>query len=83
MTGLSAVGDSFSIAGPPSKKFAIQSYTAHLRRIEPFIGPGDTFGYRERRDTPICESALPTWLEWTQIDRPRVPQVSVSIVSVE
>ena len=39
--------------------------------------------HRERRDTPICESALPTWLEWTQIDRPRVPEFSVSIVSVE
>ena len=24
-----------------------------------------------------------TWLEWTQIDRPRVPEFSVSIESVE
>ena len=29
------------------------------------------------------ESALPTWLEWTQIGRPRAPEFSVSIVSVE
>ena len=37
--------------------------------------------HRERRDAPICESALPTWLEWTQIGRPGVPEFSVAIVS--
>ena len=39
--------------------------------------------HRKRRDTPIYEPALPTWLEWTQIDRPRVPEFSVVIESVE
>ena len=29
----------------PTGKFVVQSPLAHLERIEPFIGPGDTFGY--------------------------------------
>ena len=47
----------------------------HLRRIEQFIGNDVTH--------PICESALPTWLEWTQVDRPGVLELSVSIESRE
>ena len=31
----------------------------------------------------VCESTLSTGLEWTQIDRPRVPEFSVAFESVE
>ena len=31
----------------------------------------------------VCESGLSTRLEWTQIDRPRVPEFSVAFESVE
>ena len=33
------------ISGPPTEMVAVRYTLAHLRRIEPFIGPSDTFGY--------------------------------------
>ena len=42
---------------------------------------GPTLSGRLLWDTLL--SGNPNSLEWTQIDRPRVPQVCVSIVSVE
>ena len=48
---------------------------AHLRGFEPSIGNNVTH--------PFVSTLLPTWLEWTQTNRPRVLEFCVSIESVE
>ena len=57
------------------------SETAQVAELAPIVDGKPNVS--KVSDTPICESALPTWLEWTQIDRPRVPEFSVAIESVE
>ena len=64
-----------AIVGELKAVFGTVFLVVHLRRIEPFIGNDVTH--------PFVSPLLPTWLEWTQIGRPRVPEFSVSIVSVE
>ena len=53
-----------------------------LRRLRAtLVRSGLTLSIRLLWDTLL--SGIPTWLEWPQVDRPRVPEFFVSIVSVE
>ena len=75
IAGSPGVANRFPISGFPIEKFVVQYAPAHLRRIEPFIGNNVTH--------PFVSTLLPTWLEWTQTNRPRVLEFCVSIESVE
>ena len=58
---------------PPTDKFAVQDTLAHLSRIEPAVGNEVAHPFVGPLHLPGC----------FQIDRPRVPEFSVSIESVE
>ena len=66
MKGYAGVGDRFPTAGPPSEKFAIQSWLAHFfrpRKTE-FITPG----------TLVRINALGAWERSFQAERTSCPE---------